>query len=130
MTKKVMQYKLHAPPGSFHAFKILITAEYNHISITVPETFDANLISSKSPTGKGPLLEISSNSDFTQFISESNAIARFLAKLNRDSGILGENTVEESKISSWMDWCKNELELPACIWWYPVVGYTKFQSAA
>lgn len=129
MNRKVNQYKLHTPPGSFHAFKVLIAAEYNHINIIVPDSFDAELILAKSPTGKGPLLEVSSNSEFSHFISESNVIARYIAKLDRASSIMGENITEESKISAWMDWCKNELELPACIWWYPVVGYTKFQSS-
>ena len=120
-----MAYKLHSPAGNFRAFKALIAAEYNEISVDIPD-FDANAISTLSPTGKAPILETPSG-----IIFESNAIARYLARLRRDTGLTGNGSVlEEAAVDSWCDFSANELELPACVWWYPVAGYMPFQETA
>jgi len=121
-----MGYTLHTPPGNFRAFKALIAAEYNGISISVPEEFDASLASSLSPSGKAPVLVTPKGS----VIFESNAMARYMAKIRRDTNLLGENVLEEASIDAWMDWCSNELELPCCVWFYPVAGYMPFHPEA
>jgi glutathione S-transferase len=64
-------YKLHTNPGNFRAFKILIAAEYNKIDIEVVTPSETSSFS------KLPALE-TPNGDI---ITESNAIARFVAKL-------------------------------------------------
>ena len=118
-------YTLHAPAGSFRAFKILIAAEYNGINIKIPE-FDATKAIIISPTGKAPVLQTPSG----QSIFESHSIARYIARMKRDTGLLGSGLIEEANIDSWCDFCANSIELPACVWWYPVVGYMKFQHDA
>mmetsp|Transcript_16836 Transcript_16836/g.20561 ORF Transcript_16836/g.20561 Transcript_16836/m.20561 type:complete len:216 (+) Transcript_16836:89-736(+) len=118
-------YTLHVPAGSFRAFKILIAAEYNGIEIELPE-FNATVATSLSPTGKAPVLETPSG-----VIFESQSIARFIARLRRDKGLSGNGSiVEEAAVDSWCDFCTNSLELPACVWWYPVAGYMPYQKAA
>lgn len=120
-----MSYTLHAPDGNFRAFKALIAAEYNGVTVTVP-TFDASVASSLSPTGKAPVLQTKSG-----VIFESNAIARYIAKIRRDTGLTGNGSIaEEATVDSWIDFSANNLELPACVWWYPTAGYMPFQKAA
>lgn len=119
-----MTYTLHAPPGSFRAFKALIAAEYNAVDVTVAD-FDADTVKALSPTGKAPVLETS-----TGVIFESNAIARFLAKIRSDTGLYGNGVFEQAAIDAWTDFAANEIELPASVWFYPVAGYMPFNKDA
>lgn len=121
-----MSYKLHTPAGNFRAFKILIAAEYNSIDIDIPE-FDANQATELSPTGKAPVLQTPSG----EVIFESTSIARYIAKLRRDTGLTGNGSVsQEASVDQWCDFAANHIELPACVWWYPVVGYMPFNKDA
>ena len=117
-------YTLHTPAGSFRAFKILIAAEYNGIDIDIPE-FDIKAATQLSPTGKAPVLETSNGVLF-----ESNAIARYIATLRNDTALTGNGFVEAALVDQWCDFCAHQLELPACVWFYPVAGYMPFQKAA
>lgn len=121
-----MSYTLHTPPGNFRAFAALIAAEYNSISVSAPTEFDADAVKSLSPTGKAPVLQTPTGSA----IFESHAICRYLAKIRRDTGLAGESVIAEASVDSWMEWCKNELELPCCVWFYPVAGYMPFHPDA
>lgn len=121
-----MSYTLHAPPASFRAFKALVAAEYNGVDVTVAD-FDAAAVAALSPTGKAPVLQINRTG---QVIFESNAIARFLAKIRTDTGLCGDNVMEGAAIDSWVDFAANEVELPASIWFYPVAGYMPFNKDA
>ena len=31
--------------------------------------------------------------------------------------------VDEAMVDQWCDFASQKLELPACVWWYPVAGY-------
>jgi len=116
-------YTLYTPAGNFRAFKALIAAEYNGVTVDVTD-FDAS--ANISPTGKAPVLQTKSG-----VIFESNAIARFIAKLRRDTGLTGNGSiVEESVVDSWLDFSSNNLDLPGCVWWYPTAGYMPFQKDA
>jgi len=118
-------YTLHTPAANFRAFKALIAAEYNGVTVNVAD-FDESVVSTLSPTGKAPVLETKSG-----VIFESNAIARFIAKIRRDTGLIGNGSIiEEACVDSWIDFSANNLELPACVWWYPTAGYMPFQKAA
>jgi len=120
-----MSLTLHTPAGNFRAFKALIAAEYNNVTIDVPD-FDAAAASALSPTGKAPVLQTKNG-----VIFESNAIARYIAKIRRDTGLTGNGSlVEEATVDSWIDFSANNLELPACVWWYPAAGFMPFQKAA
>jgi elongation factor 1-gamma len=118
-----MSYTLHAPAGSFRAIKALIAAEYNGVNVNVVSDSDVKTL---SPSGKGPVLQTPSGS----VIFGSNAIARFIAKIRRDTGLAGSTLDEEATIDSWVDFSANELELPASVWTYPVLGYMPFNAAA
>jgi elongation factor 1-gamma len=118
-----MSYTLHAPAGSFRAIKALIAAEYNGVNVNVVSDSDVKTL---SPSGKGPVLQTPSGS----VIFGSNAIARLIAKIRRDTGLAGSTLDEEATIDSWVDFSANELELPASVWTYPVLGYMPFNAAA
>jgi len=120
-------YKLHAPEASFRAFSALIAAEYNGIPVEVSSDLGA---AAMSPTGKLPLLEVKPKVGATARIFSSHAIARFLAGLRSDSGLVGDSFTEKAAIDSWMDFCAQDLELPACVWFYPVAGYMPFSEEA
>jgi len=119
------QYTLHAPPGSFRAFKALIAAEYGDVNVTVPEEFDAAAVAKLSPFGRAPVLETEKGA-----ITSSNAICRYLAAIRPETGLLGDSVFEAAEIDSWVDFASNELDLPASVWVYPVVGYMQFSQAA
>lgn len=35
-----------------------------------------------------------------------------------------------NQVDSWIDFCAHEIELPATIWCYPVIGYMPYNDAA
>jgi len=123
-----MQYKLYTDAGNFRAFKALIAAEYNNINIQVHE-FDlgnppVNFLE-KSPLGRVPVLETATG----EGIRESNAIARFIAKLRLDSNLLGTTLLESAQVDSWMDFSSHNIELPATLWFYPILGFMPMNAS-
>jgi elongation factor 1-gamma len=105
------------------AMKTLIAAQYNGIAIELP-TFRFGIDNKKpefkaiSPLGKIPVLETPQGPLF-----ESNAIARYVAGLRLDTELLGSSYFESAQVDSWLAFCSNELEIPAGMWVYPVLGY-------
>ena len=110
-------YTLHAPAGNFRAFSALIAAEYNGIDVVV-NTDNLAKAAAASPTGKTPVLEIKSNT--TDVVFSSHAIARYLGGLRRDTNLLGTSLTSCAMVDAWMDFSATQLELPACVWYYPV----------
>lgn len=122
--------KLYTYPGNFRAFKALIAAEYQGIDLEVPD-FDVDKSAKSpeflamSPMGKVPVLETPQGPIF-----ESNAIARYIARIRRDSDLYGRTFYESAVVDSWIDFCAHELELPATMWVYPIIGYMPFNATA
>lgn len=54
---------------------------------------------------------------------ESNACARYIARLRPDKNLYGETFFESGQVDSWIDFCSHEVELPATMWVYPIMGY-------
>lgn len=115
-------YTLYTPEASFRAFATLIAAEYNAVVVDV--VTDVTAEDAKSPVGKLPVLETPSG----EKIFSCYAAARFIAGLRRDTGLTGSSPAEAALIDGWMDWASQELELPACVWFYPVAGYMPFNK--
>ena len=88
--------------------------------------FDAATVAAMSPTGKAPVLVL----PLGQTIFSSHAIARYIAGIRRDSGLTGTSLMEQGAIDAWMDFSATELELPACVWFYPPAGYMPFNKDA
>jgi elongation factor 1-gamma len=123
-------YTLYVPEASFRAFAILIAAEINGVKVIV-ETKDLSTGLAVSKTGKLPVLVW--NDDQQQHsISSSAAIARYISAVRTDTNLCG-NTLHydrAAQIDMWLDWNLTELELPCTVWFYPAVGYMKFQERA
>lgn len=117
-------YTLYVPEASFRAFAILIAAEYNGVTINV-NTDISN--ASKSPVRKLPILELN---DGETCIFSSQASTRYVASIRHDVGLMGQSAGDAATIDAWMDWCTADIELPACVWFYPVAGYMPFNAAA
>ena len=118
-----MALTLYTYPGNFRAFKILIAAEYNGVAIDVPafEMMKDNQtpeFRAMSPMGKVPVLKTPQGALF-----ESNAIARYVARMRRDTELYGVSFFESGQVDSWIDFSTHELELAATMWLYPVIGY-------
>lgn len=118
-------YTLYVPEASFRAFAILIAAEFNGIDIVV-NTSDTKQAMGLSKTGKLPLLTI----DETTSIFSSASIARYIANLRSDTKLMGNDIVQAAEIDAWMDWSLTELELPATVWFFPVISAMPFHDAA
>ena len=124
-----MSTSLYVDSGNFRAFKILIAAEYNGMSIEVPE-FKASDAKSpaflaKSPMGRVPVLETPAGC-----ITQSNAIARYVAGSNKTTGLTGATYYDQAKVDSWMDFSVSEIETNATVWFYPAFGYMAVNADA
>jgi elongation factor 1-gamma len=121
--------KLYTYQGNFRAFKALIAAQYNNVDIEVEQNFEMSVDNrtpeflAKSPLGKVPVLETDQGSLF-----ESNAIARYIARIRRDTELYGKTFFESGLIDSWVDFCSHELELPIVLWLYPVLNYMPYHA--
>ncbi len=117
-----MSFKLYTDAGNFRAFKALIAAEYTGVQVDVPDfkvgqdNTTAEFLK-KSPLGRVPVLDTPNGAIF-----ESNAIARFIARTRPDAELMGKTFFESAQVDSWIDFSAHELELPATLWFYPVLG--------
>jgi glutathione S-transferase len=55
-------------------------------------------------------------------IFSTNAIARYVARMRRDTGVYGQTFIESGAIDGWVEFCQHELEVPLCVWVYPKLG--------
>lgn len=116
-----MSLTLITDAGNFRAFKILIAAEYNGLVLDIPAFSLADAAQpaflAKSPRGTVPVLETPQGALF-----ESNAIARYVARIRSDSGLCGASFYESGLVDAWVDFCAHAIELPATLWFYPCLG--------
>jgi len=116
--------------GSTRTAKALIAAQYNGIEINQPK-FEMGKdnktaeFKAKSPMGKVPVLETREGCLF-----ESNSIARYVAKLRGDTQLFGCGSFQAAQVESWIDFLTNEVDVPATVWVYPVIGVMPFNYQA
>jgi len=107
-----MDMKLYTSPQTHEVAKALIVAEYNSVPIEVIEISIADTKTpeflEKNPTGSLPTLETKDGCIF-----ESNAIARYLTRLNDNSKLYGVSPFEMSSIDSWLDFGNTEIRSPS-----------------
>lgn len=116
-----MSYKLYADGGNFRAIKVLVAAEYNKVDIEV-KGVEA---SKKVLMGRVPVLETAKG-----LLGESNAIARYIAGIRTDTGLMGATAFDGALVNQWIDFTAHEIELPATVWVYPVMGVMPSNPAA
>jgi len=125
-----MPYKLYSPTQSARAYKALIAAKYAGIEVETTPDFKMGVDNktpeflAKNPLGKVPVLETDEGALF-----ESNAIARHLARQSATS-LFGNNEYEEALVNQWIDFASTEIDLPAGVWLYPILGYIEYNAEA
>lgn len=106
-----------------------MAAEIANVEIELPEftmgetNKTKDFLANKNPLGKVPVLETEEGCIF-----ESNAIARYVARLRRDNNLYGKTFFESGQVDTWIDVCSHELEIALNAWLYPVLGYMKFNA--
>uniref|UniRef100_A0A804PXR7 GST N-terminal domain-containing protein n=1 Tax=Zea mays TaxID=4577 RepID=A0A804PXR7_MAIZE len=76
-----------------------------------------------NPLGKVPVLETPDGPVF-----ESNAIARYVARLKDDNPLFGSSRIEQAHVEQWMDFAATEVD-PGVAWYlYPRLGYLPYVS--
>lgn len=101
----------------------LIAAQYNNVHIHTPEfNFGVENKTEEflklNPMGKVPVLVTPEGA-----IAESTAIARYVARMRKDTGLMGATFYEQGQVDQWIDWCNAEL-IPAFMpWYYTVMGW-------
>ncbi|KAL8136451.1 hypothetical protein V2J09_002452 [Rumex salicifolius] len=99
---------LHAGSGNKNANKALIAAEYAGVQI--------ELI---------PVLETPDGAIF-----ESNAIARYVARLNADNALYGSSLIDYAHVEQWIDFATTEIDSSIARWLYPRLGFIAHVPAA
>lgn len=119
-----MALLLHAAEGNKNAFKTLIAAEYNGVQVQLVKNFQMG-VSNKTPEflqmnpiGKVPVLETPDGPVF-----ESNAIARYVARLKAESALYGSSLIEYAHIEQWIDFSATEIDASIGRWLYPRLGF-------
>eukprot|EP00735_Rhodelphis_limneticus_P009194 TRINITY_DN2601_c1_g1::TRINITY_DN2601_c1_g1_i1::g.19461::m.19461 TRINITY_DN2601_c1_g1::TRINITY_DN2601_c1_g1_i1::g.19461 ORF type:complete len:458 (+),score=223.10,sp/P26641/EF1G_HUMAN/43.08/4e-111,EF1G/PF00647.14/3.3e-40,GST_N/PF02798.15/1.1e-16,GST_N/PF02798.15/8.6e+03,GST_C/PF00043.20/2.8e-12,GST_C/PF00043.20/9.1e+03,GST_N_3/PF13417.1/2.5e-10,GST_N_2/PF13409.1/3.2e-10,GST_C_3/PF14497.1/3.8e-09,GST_C_3/PF14497.1/4.5e+03,GST_C_2/PF13410.1/1.7e-05,DUF1510/PF07423.6/0.011,Ycf1/PF05758.7/0.029,NARP len=126
-----MPMKLYTYPENPRALKALVAAQYNGVNIEIVSNFQFGVTNrtaeflSYNPFGKVPTLVTEDG----QGIFESNAIARYVARIRNDTGLFGQTFAESGKVDSWIDY---EPALIASLgaWVYPLLGYVPYSAEA
>ncbi|XP_058097663.1 elongation factor 1-gamma 2-like isoform X2 [Magnolia sinica] len=115
---------LHASSRNKNGFKVRITAEYSGVKVELAKNFEMG-VSNKTPEflqmnplGKVPVLETPDGPIF-----ESNAIARYVARLKGDNTLYGSSLIEYGHIEQWIDFASMEVDANISRWCYPRLGW-------
>jgi glutathione S-transferase len=115
--------------GNTHALQSLIIAAYNRVEIAMPE-FEMGkdnktpAFLAMSPMGKVPVLKTAEGA-----ISEAAAIARYVARMRPDTNMYGASFYEAGLVDQWIEFAKNELDLPVGMWIYPILGFIQSNAS-
>ncbi|PIN11431.1 Translation elongation factor EF-1 gamma [Handroanthus impetiginosus] len=114
-----------------NAFKALIAAEYSGVKVELAKNFEMG-VSNKTPEfikmnplGKIPVLETPDGAIF-----ESNAIARYVARLNPDCSLYGSSLIDYGHIEQWVDFSTTEIDSSIGNWLYPRIGIRQYLPPA
>jgi elongation factor 1-gamma len=121
------QYTLYTYPNNKNSFKALITARYVGVQVDVPafqmgKDNKTPEFLQKNPTGKVPTLDTPQGSVF-----ESNAIARYLARL-ADKGLFGKTPIDMAHVEQWIDFFTTEVDPPLLSWVSPLFGFIPYDK--
>lgn len=122
---------LHAGKGNKNAAKSLIAAEYTGVKVELVENFEMG-VSNKTPEflkmnpiGKVPVLETPNGAIF-----ESNAIARYVARLKADNPLYGSSLIDAGHVEQWIDFATLEIDNHLIAWFLPRIGRTPYLPPA
>lgn len=126
-----MALVLHAGNTNKNAFKALITAEYTGVKVELVKNFEMGVTNKTpeflkmNPIGKVPVLETPDGPIF-----ESNAIARYVARLKADNPLLGLSLIDSAHIEQWIDFSSLEIDTNILRWFIPRVGFAVYLPQA
>jgi elongation factor 1-gamma len=125
-----MSIQLYDHTKSWRANKILIAAQYAGVKIDLPEfemgkTNKTEAFLKLNPRGQVPTAVTSHGT-----LWESNAIARYVARLRPAAALLGNTLYEQGQVDAWIDYSQNEIEPPRSIWLYPILRIFAFDGQA
>eukprot|EP01018_Ginkgo_biloba_P038183 Gb_08439 [translate_table: standard] len=115
---------LHAGPNNKNAAKALIAAEYVGVKVELTPNFEMGVTNKTpqflkmNPIGKVPVLETPDGPIF-----ESNAIARYVARLKGDNTLIGSSLIDYAHVEQWIDFSSSEIDINIIRWYFPRVGY-------
>jgi len=117
---------LHAPKRNKNVYKTLIAAEYSGVQLEFAD-FEMS-VSNKSPEflkmnplGKTPVLETPDGPVF-----ESNAIARYIARLNGDNALFLSTPIDNARIDQWIDFATLKIDTNILKWYIPRLGFAPY----
>ncbi|XP_073023001.1 elongation factor 1-gamma 2-like isoform X1 [Primulina eburnea] len=122
-----MALVLHATSTNKNAFKALIAAEYTGVKVELAKDFEMGVSNKTSeflkmnPIGKVPVLETPDGAIF-----ESNAIARYVARLKPDNPLCGSSLIDYGHIEQWIDFAATEIDANISRWLYPRLGFVQY----
>ncbi|PON59775.1 S-crystallin [Trema orientale] len=126
-----MALVLHAGNTNKNGFKALIAAEYSGVKVELVKNFEMG-VSNKTPEflkmnpiGKVPVLETPDGPIF-----ESNAIARYVARLNADNPLFGSSLIENAHVEQWIDFATLEIDVNILRWFIPRIGFAVYLPQA
>ncbi|PQM42270.1 Elongation factor 1-gamma [Prunus yedoensis var. nudiflora] len=126
-----MALVLHAGKTNKNAFKTLIVAEYTGVKVELAPDFEMGVTNKTpeylklNPIGKVPLLETPDGPIF-----ESNAIARYVARLKADNPLIGSSLIDYAHIEQWIDFGSLEIDANIISWFRPRFGYAVYLPPA
>ena len=115
-------HTLYGHKQDWHVWKVLVTAKYANAKVTLVEDFDKAAIAKSAGTSRLPVMKTVEG----VYLSQSNSMVRYIARVKSSANMYGTNAVEQSQIDGWIDFSLNELELPASVWTYPMLGVEGF----
>ncbi|KAG2317056.1 hypothetical protein Bca4012_067951 [Brassica carinata] len=126
-----MALVLHTYKGNKGAYKALIAAEYAGVKIEEASNFQMGVTNKTpeflkmNPIGKVPVLETPEGPIF-----ESNAITRYVSRVNGDSPLNGSSLIDYAHIEQWIDFASLEIDANMLRWFAPRMGYAPFSAPA
>ncbi|KAM1023789.1 hypothetical protein PS1_045002 [Malus domestica] len=114
---------LHAGKTNKNGYKALIVAEYSGVKVELAPNFEMGVTNKTpeflklNPIGKVPLLVTPDGPIF-----ESNAIARYVARLKADNPLCGSSLIDYARIEQWIDFGSMEIDANVLNWWVPRMG--------
>jgi len=117
--------EIYTYPGSHRVQKTQIAAQYNGVELKFPafemgKTNKTPDFLARFPTGKVPAM---STPDGPLF--ESGAIAKYVARLRGDTGLLGYTAYHQAQVDQWIDYANTEIEPARGAWLLPIFGIQK-----
>ncbi|XP_004294500.1 PREDICTED: elongation factor 1-gamma-like [Fragaria vesca subsp. vesca] len=126
-----MALVLHAASNNKNGYKALIAAEYCGVKVELVKDFQMG-VSNKTPEflklnpiGKVPVLETPDGPVF-----ESNAIARYVARLKADTPLFGSSLIEHALVDQWIDFATLEIDANILRWFIPRIGFAVYLPPA